>query len=286
VAARVRRLRRLAHSTELNGLSYAELARAWDALARTLGYELARVTRDDGGEPLLCLDLPAACGSAVAVALCAGVHGDEPAAPWALFSAVRDGLLDRSYAYRVWCCSNPTGNARGTRAGSDGTDINRSFSRDGLGATTPEARTIEAHNAGRSFALSLDLHEDFEASGFYCYEPAIDRPGLLAKPVVTAIEDAGFALQEIDSDFDLGYAAEGGAGLCSLAHGCVFPDLAAEVRHFEGLPYSIYMLCTARAHRTMTFEAPRTLGWEARLAVQRVAVVSALRALAETYGIT
>ena len=95
------------------------------------------------------------------------MHGDEPAAPWALLSLVRDGLLDRAFSYRLWPCTNPTGYAAGTRANAEGLDINRSF---GGGGSTPEARAILTANRDRQFALSIDLHEDPEAQGFYCYE--------------------------------------------------------------------------------------------------------------------
>jgi hypothetical protein len=109
------------------------------------------------------------------------MHGDEPAGPWALLSLVRDGLLDRSFATGLWPCANPSGYAAGTRANAEGLDINRSF---GGGGSTPEARAILTANRDRQFALSIDLHEDPEAQGFYCYElsePAglePDRPGL------------------------------------------------------------------------------------------------------------
>ncbi len=102
------------------------------------------------------------------VSLSAGVHGDEPAAPWALLTIVRDGLLDPRFGYRIWPCLNPTGYAGGTRENAEGADVNRSFSR---GGTTPEARTVFTANRDRRFVLALDLHEDFEAEGCYVYEP-------------------------------------------------------------------------------------------------------------------
>ncbi|HYZ16994.1 MAG TPA: succinylglutamate desuccinylase/aspartoacylase family protein, partial [Candidatus Acidoferrum sp.] len=65
------------------------------------------------------------------VHIIAGVHGDEPAAPWALLSIVQDGLLDPRFAYRIWPCLNPSGYERGTRENAEGDDINRGFSRGG-----------------------------------------------------------------------------------------------------------------------------------------------------------
>ncbi|MDQ6827169.1 MAG: hypothetical protein M3Z14_08235, partial [Candidatus Eremiobacteraeota bacterium] len=44
-----------------------------------------------------------------AVSISAGVHGDEPAPPWALLNIVASGMLDPRFAYRIWPCTNPTG---------------------------------------------------------------------------------------------------------------------------------------------------------------------------------
>jgi murein peptide amidase A len=228
---------------------------------------------------LLLVDLDRASGKP-RVALAAGVHGDEPAAPWALLSLVRDGLLDARFSYRVWCCTNPSGYRRGTRTNADGADINRSFSRDGGAGRTPEALAIERANAGERFALSLDLHEDYEARGFYCYEPVIDGTAPLGSRVIRAVDDAGLPVEEIGVEFDLGYPPEA-SHVRALERGRVLPDVAAEVQHFDGLPYSMYLLWTGTAHRTMTLESPSTRPWDERIATHRVAAVAALSTLAE-----
>ena len=57
--------------------------------------------------------------------------------------------------------------AGGTRESADGVDVNRSF---GRGGQSPEARAILTANRDRKFVLSIDLHEDCDADGFYCYE--------------------------------------------------------------------------------------------------------------------
>ena len=228
---------------------------------------------------MLLLD-DARAENAATVALSAGVHGDEPAAPWALLSLLRDGLLDRRFSYRIWCCTNPTGYARGARENAGGVDVNRSYSPDGRSATTPEARAVEARNRGMRFALNLDLHEDYEAAGFYCYEPVVADGAPLGARVVGAIADAGFPLQEFDSGYDLGYP-QGAAHLRGLERGRVLPNVAEEVRHFgAGLPYSMYLLWTGTSARTMTMETPRALPWDERIAMHRVAAVNAIAALA------
>ncbi len=209
--------------------------------------------------------------NAPTLALAAGIHGDEPVGPWALLSIVRDGLLDRRYNYRCWPCTNPTGYALGTRENAEGDDVNRSFSR---GGTTPEARAILTANRDRAFALTLDLHEDFEARGFYCYEPLVDGTARSSECVVGAIDEAGFPIEDLHDGFDLGYPPDA-LHLRALARGRVLPDTKAEMAFFTGWPYSLALLRRG-AKRSLTFETPRFAAWPDRLAMHRIAVVTAI----------
>ena len=213
------------------------------------------------------------------VAIAAGVHGDEPAAPWALLAIVRDGLLASDFNYRLWPCTNPSGYALGTRANADGRDINRSFNR---GGETPEARTIITANRDRQFVLTLDLHEDFEADGFYCYEPMVEGTAPYGASVVRALDDAGFPVQMLSDAFDLGYAPEA-THLRALERGRVLPDARAEMAFSDGWPYSLFLLRRA-ARRSMTLETPRRRPWNDRLAMHRVAVCAALARIPEVAG--
>ncbi len=219
-------------------------------------------------------EIPASPGAPV-ITISAGVHGDEPAAPWALLSLVRDRLLDRAFGYRIWACTNPSGYVRGTRENAEGIDINRSF---GRGGVSPEARAIVTANRDRSFALAIDLHEDFEATGFYLYEPVVDGAAPLGAAIVRAMDDAGFPVQQLDDEFELGYPPEA-RHLRALERGRVLPDPNAERAFFEGTPYSLYMLRRA-AKRALTIESPRTLPWNDRIAIHRTAVIVAVDTLA------
>jgi hypothetical protein len=193
----------------LEVLEYERLVAAWKALrGRADGLSVREVACVHAARTLLVAE-SAAAGRPV-ISLAAGVHGDEPAAPWALLSIVRDGLLDSRFAYRIWPCTNPSGYVAGTRENADGDDINRSFSR---GGTTPESRAIITANRDRTFALSLDLHEDYESSGFYCYEPKSQIGDGLGVAVLEAVRDAGFALQEMQDGYDLGYPPQAHATL-------------------------------------------------------------------------
>jgi hypothetical protein len=209
------------------------------------------------------------------VSISAGVHGDEPAGVWALFSLVRDGLLDPRFSYRLWPCFNPTGFTAGTRTNAEGGDVNRSF---GRGGTTPEAKAILTANRDREFALSIDLHEDHEAAGFYLYEACGPRTASsYAASVTAAVASAGFPLQELGPDFEVG--PPGSEVAQTWSPGTIVVDAAREAPFFEGrLPLGLVLVRRA-APCALTFETPRSRSPEARIAMHRVAVVEALRRL-------
>lgn len=252
-------------------LTYDDLAAAWRAL-RVRGVRVREVACVGAPRTLLMAELGDA--SAPAVSIIAGVHGDEPAAPWALHSIVRDGLLDGRFAYRIWPCLNPSGYIAGTRTNAEGHDVNRSFSR---GGTTPEARALLTANRDRKFALALDLHEDYEAEGAYVYEPL--RSGSAPRfshAVVAALDDAGLPVQTIGDDFDLGAPADADVrAMYRLERGRVLVDYDLELRFFPGLPSSIALMYRGTP-AALTFESPRPRPWDERIAAHRVAVTTVL----------
>ena len=253
--------------------AYAELVAAWKSV-RARGAASVREVACVGSPRTILLAEIAGPPGAPVVALSAGVHGDEPAAPWALLSLVRDRLLDPAFGYRIWPCTNPTGYAASTRENRDGVDINRSF---GRGGQSPEARAIVTSNRDRKFALAIDMHEDFEADGFYLYEPVVDARSPYGGAVVRAMDEAGYAVQELDDAFELGYPPEA-LHLRTLERGRVLPDPDAERRFFEGTPYSLYVLRRA-AERVLTLESPCLRPWLERIAMQRTAVVTSIDVL-------
>lgn len=252
--------------------AYERLIDGWKAASRRAGFWLEEVPCPGATRSLLCAEFgdPAAPRAHIT----AGVHGDEPAGPWSLLSIVESGLLDQRFAYRLWPCTNPSGYRAGTRFNAEGKDINRSFSSD---ASTPESEAIMAKNAESRFAVSLDLHEDFEADGFYCYEPLLDGDAPLSRAILDAIEAAGFPLQTLDHLFDLGYPKDEAKAsqMRTLERGRVLVNAGAERRLFPGLPLSLYLLRSA-TRRYVTMETPRTRAWEERIAMHRLGVVAAL----------
>jgi murein peptide amidase A len=252
--------------------SYDELLRAWKELANKQGFSLQNVP-GPGERALLYAEIGAP-GKPV-ISLTSGMHGDEQAAPWALFSIVRDGLLDSRFSYHVWPCVNPTGYRAGTRCNAEGKDINRSFNR---GGETLEARAVISKVHDRRYLMQIDMHEDPEAEGFYCYEPTSQPGGFHGSDVVAAVSGAGFPLQEMCEGFDLGYAAD----TLHLQPGRVLYDCVESAETVSGLLLNVYLFCRRVAHRVTTFETPGTRPWDERVEMHRLAVSAALEHLTRT----
>jgi murein peptide amidase A len=251
------------------GGTYLEIRRRWEAI-RGKDLHLHELASGVAGRALLCADFGDPARPAVAIS--AGLHGDEPAGPWALLELMEARELDSSFCYRIWPCINVSGFAAGTRVNADGVDINRTF--DGIG-TSPEARVVLAANRSRRFQLSLDLHEDCDAVGFYCYEYGGDGIG---PRVIATLESAGFPIDPLDTTFDLAGPLDDAH--CVREHGRLVADALHEQTALGGLSYSM-AISRDGAPRALTFETPSSARWQTRLAMQRAAVLSAIAALAE-----
>jgi protein MpaA len=250
------------------GRTYHELRERWWALdGRVHVRELACGLP---GRALLCVDVGKF--KERAVALSAGVHGDEPAGAWALLELVEGGLLDPRCSYRIWPCMNPSGFAAGTRANAEGEDVNRAFSGNG---SSPEASLILAANGGLRFALSLDLHEDGDAQGFYCYEYGV---GNIGRRVIAGLDARGLPVDPLEVTFDLAGPLDDAH--CVRERGRVVPDMAEEAALLGGLSYSLALAGNA-ARRALTFESPSAAPWPIRLQMHQTAVTAALAALLE-----
>jgi hypothetical protein len=250
--------------------TYHELVRRWQTLDGRDAVRVRELQTRRPGRSLLCVDVGNRQGPLVAIA--AGVHGDEPAGPWALLDLVENGRLNPRCSYRIWPCTNPTGFAARKRTSADGVDVNRTFG--GSGAS-PEASVILAANRGLTFALSLDLHEDCDAQGFYCYEYG---GGEIGRRVIAELDAHRLPIDRLDVTFALAGPLDDAR--CLRERGRVVVDPADEAMLLGGLSYSL-ALARRGARRALTFESPSNAAWETRLAMHTIAVTAALGALIE-----
>lgn len=249
------------------GLTYQELESRMKALRASREARVREVACIGAPRTLLCVEIGDV--SRPTIALAAGIHGDEPAGPWALLDLLETGALDQSYAYRIWPCTNPSGYAAGTRASADGLDVNRTF---GRGGSSPEARSIVMSNRDRKFVLSIDLHEDCDSLGFYCYDYT---GGAFGAAIRNALDERALPVEEMHAGYDLGYALPEGA---RFERGMVLVDPAAEARTLGAFTYTL-LLARRAAARTLTLETPSQAPWAVRLAMHRAAVLAAIDAL-------
>ncbi|HTZ20102.1 MAG TPA: M14 family metallocarboxypeptidase [Opitutaceae bacterium] len=165
---------------------------------RTLAEHFAAVARAGGfhadnfgwvrGYRLLALTKPAPAGGRPAVYLSAGIHGDEPASPLALLRLLEAGTFDARANWYLCPLLNPTGLAAGTRDNAEGVDLNRDYRH---GATVEVAAHIAWLRQQPAFALTLCLHEDWEAKGFYLYELNPENRPSLAGAMIGAAAGIG-----------------------------------------------------------------------------------------------
>jgi hypothetical protein len=207
-------------------------------------------------------DAPATSSPTPCLYLSAGIHGDEPAGPVALLELLRQNLWPGGYSLRICPCLNPAGFALNRRENDAGVDLNRDYRH----LQTPEVRAhVEWLKAQPPFALSLCLHEDWEANGFYVYELNPDARPSLAEVIVTA---AGRFCP-----IDLSPLIEGRPA----QHGIIRPgfDPAARPQWPEA-----FWLVQNKTRQSYTLEAPSDFP----LAVRVAALAAATRAALSTFA--
>jgi len=210
-----------------------------------------------GGVPLLALTKRTP-GPRPRVYLSAGIHGDEPAPPFALLALMDAGIFDDRASWFICPLLNPTGFQRQTRENAEGVDLNRDY-------RSLRSAEIRAHvdwlRRQPNFDLTLCLHEDWEAKGFYLYELNLRRRPTLAEAIVAAVS----AVCPIDSS-ELIDGRPARAGILR-------PDVDPSTR--ELWPEAIYL---AAHHSTLgyTLETPSGLPLSQRIAAMSAAVTTAL----------
>lgn len=113
-----------------------------------------------------------------------GIHGDEPAGPLAAWRLLQENNWPLDAELWLLPCLNPIGFVLNTREGADGKDLNRDYRHLETGEITAHIRWLERQP---NFELTLCLHEDWEAHGFYVYELNPDQRPTLAEKMVQAV---------------------------------------------------------------------------------------------------
>lgn len=192
--------------------------------------------------------------------LSSGIHGDEPAAPLAMLRLLRENVWPSDVELWLCPCLNPSGFPRNTRENAAGTDLNRDYK----SLCTPEIRAhINWLETLLEFDFSIQLHEDWEAKGFYFYELKMDDTPTEPRRVLEAVE----AICPIDHSPEIDGRKND--------HGLIQPELDPAVRD---LWPEAFWLVMNKTRLSYTCEAPSDFAMEVRVK----ALVTATRVLLTT----
>ena len=209
--------------------------------------------------PIIQVESVPATETAPDVLITSGVHGDEPAGVETVLAMLEEATFPLGVNYLIWPCLNPYGFVHDKRENRDGHDLNRVLLNPVGTEMDIVARTLE----GRRFDLCLDLHEDWEAKGFYMYEGNANAqwlgPRLLEKVSQTGA---------IDTETD-------GSDI-PLSPGLLQVDPAWGERGLASF------LLKRHSHHVMIFETPTPWPLPQRVRAQRMATGTALKHYAET----
>jgi hypothetical protein len=139
------------------------------------------------GHPLLAYTKRTA-GPRPRVYLSAGIHGDEPAPPWALLRLIETGFFDDRCTWFVCPLLNPTGFVARTRENHAKIDLNRDYKGPKSAEVMAHVRWLERQP---NFDLIICGHEDWEAQGFYLYELNPENRPTLAPAMIAAAQAHG-----------------------------------------------------------------------------------------------
>lgn len=189
----------------------------------------------------------------------AGIHGDEPAGPLALQELIQENEWPKDASLWIFPCLNPTGFLAKTRENDKARDLNRDY----LHLETPE---IKAHTEWLQrepdFDLTLCLHEDWEAKGFYLYEAKKESHLSIADRIIDKVKQT-FPIdksRKID-----GHPAKGGV----IKAFC-------DCDSFEFWPEAIY-LCQKKQSLNYTLETSSDFPLKARVKALVTAIKTAIK---------
>jgi hypothetical protein len=239
-------------------LDPAEFSPRFAAAAKLAGFA-ARQYGEINGYPLLAYTKRTP-GRRPRVYVSTGMHGDEPAPPWALLRLLEEGFFDGHCTWFLCPLLNPTGFLKGTRENFAVVDLNRDYK------TLQAAETV-AHVAWLQYQPRFDLvlcgHEDWEAQGFYLYELNLGGHPTLAPAMI----DAARAHSAIESAAMID-------GRESAEPGIIRPVSDPQLR--DTWPEALYL---AYKHSTLNYttETASTQPLEQRITTQAAVIKAALK---------
>jgi hypothetical protein len=228
---------------------YKLLIKKWRALVRKNGWKIKKIAESADMPVYEVFSGKEDSGNLVYIS--AGIHGDEPASVWALYSWFE--MQSESHdelSFMIFPCLNPFGLINNIRFDSDGDDLNRSW-----GSTEKSliSQIIE-RTKPFSFSMAINLHEDYDANGIYLYE-SLD--GKMRDDLALQILTSGSKYIPVDSRKKI-------EGRWSK-NGIIRPSPSSLPK--EGLPEAAF-LQRGKAKRTLVLETPSEYDLRQRIKAQ------------------
>jgi hypothetical protein len=245
---------------------YGHLIRRWRSVARARGLRLTPYAAASGYELFHIAPRRPAPGRPW-IYLSAGIHGDETGATEGLLDwAAATGLPFTDFNLLVFPCLNPWGLVNNSRVDADGRDLNRTYHDDAVPQTAAHKAALAGWHTPdldgrRPFALSLCLHEDYDANGVYIYEIQGARP-YWAERLLEA------SRRHLPADTRR--SIEGRSARAGIVRRAI--DLASMPLHPEAFTLHFH-----HAERTFTAETPSEAHLDARAAAHAAIIEQAVR---------
>jgi protein MpaA len=193
--------------------------------------------------------------------LSTGIHGDEPAGPVAVLRLMENDVWPAEIDLCLLPCLNPAGFSLNRRENTAGADLNRDYRHLQSAEVRAQVAWLQRQPA---FEVTLCLHEDWEARGFYMYELNPEKRPSLAPPIIEAVAKV--------CPIDLSDSIEGRPA----SGGIIRPNLDPATR--PQWPEAFWLLQN-KTRLSYTLEAPSDFPLETRVGALVTAVTAALRAL-------
>lgn len=228
---------------------YKLLIKRWRALVRKNGWKIKKIAESAGLPVYEVFSGKEDSGNLVYIS--AGIHGDEPASVWALYSWFeKQSESHDELSFLIYPCLNPYGLINNIRFDSDGDDLNRSWG----SAEKSLISQIIGRTKQLSFSMAINLHEDYDAGGIYLYE-SLD--GKMCDDLALEILTSGSKYIPIDSRKKI-------EGRWSK-NGIIRPSPSSLPK--EGLPEAVF-LQQGVAKRTFVLETPSEYDLRLRIKAQ------------------
>lgn len=198
------------------------------------------------------------------VLISAGIHGDEPATTASISKLILNDLLPKYCSYTVFPCLNPRGMRLSKRETPEGIDLNRDFMTTKTIEVQTELQKLQEY--GR-FEVTLLLHEDWEANGFYLYE--LTEPNA-APRFGRAVLDAVSSICPIENSPII-------EGL-EASNGLIHPPYHQNKR--PDWPEAFYLM-RHKTNHSLTLESPSDFELEVRINALCAGVLTAVKMLGD-----